>query len=88
MKAIACTKYGAAEVLQVKKVKKPTPRKNEICIKILTTTATSSDCIVRSFNLPWWHPMGFIMGIAVGFGKPRNPHSWNGCSWRNRVYWK
>ena len=73
MKAIVCTKFGDAEVLQLKRVKKPTPRKNEICIKIRTTTVTSSDCIVRSFNLPWWHPMGLIMGIAVGFGKPRNP---------------
>ena len=73
MKAIVCTKYGPPEVLQLKEVEKPTPRKNEICIKIRATSATSSDCIVRSFNLPWWHPMGFMMGIAMGFGKPRNP---------------
>ena len=73
MKAIVCTKYGPPEVLQLKEVEKPTPRKNEICIKIHATSATSSDCIVRSFNLPWWHPMGFMMGIAMGFGKPRNP---------------
>ncbi len=73
MKAIVCTKYGTPEVLQLRDVQKPTPKKNEICIKIRATTVTSSDCIIRSFNMPWWHPMGFVMGLAMGFEKPRNP---------------
>jgi len=73
MEAIVCTKYGPPEVLQLKELEKSTPKKNEICIKIKETTVTSSDCIVRSSNLPWWHPMGLMMGIAMGFGKPRNP---------------
>lgn len=52
MKAIVCTKYGPPEVLQIKEVENPTPQKNEMCIKIHATTFTSSDCIVRGFDIP------------------------------------
>lgn len=73
MKAIVCTKYGPPEVLQLKEVDKPAPGKKEICIKIRATTVTSSDCLIRKFDMPVWHPMGLMMGFAMGFGKPRNP---------------
>ena len=73
MKAVVCTKYGPPEVLQLQDVEKPTPKKNELCIKIHATSVTSSDCIIRGFNLPRWHPLRLMMGLVLGFGKPRNP---------------
>lgn len=73
MKAVVCTKYGPPEVLQLREVEKPTPGKNEVCIKIIATAVTASDCIVRGFKIPRWHPVGLMMGLALGFKKPRNP---------------
>jgi len=71
MKAIVCTKYGPPEVLQLKEVEKPAPRKNEVCIKIFASAVTSGDCRVRGFDSPilFWVPMRLVLGLT----KPRKP---------------
>jgi len=73
MKAIICTAYGPPEVLQLAEIKKPVPRKNEVCIRVRATAATASDCIVRGFKIPRWQFTGIMMGLVLGFRKPRNP---------------
>jgi NADPH:quinone reductase-like Zn-dependent oxidoreductase len=71
MKAIVCTKYGPPEVLQLKEVENPTPRKNEVCIKIFATAVTASDCIIRGFKVS---KSRWILGrLLLGLTKPRKP---------------
>ncbi|WP_139492116.1 NAD(P)-dependent alcohol dehydrogenase [Brevibacillus dissolubilis] len=71
MRAIICTKYGSPDVLELQEVEKPTPKSNEVLIKIHATTVTTGDCRVRGFHSPplLWVPMRIVLGLR----KPRQP---------------
>jgi len=71
MKAIVCTKYGPPDVLQLKEVEKPTPKDNEVLVKVYATTATKFDCWTRSCTAPTG--FGLLSRIASGIRKPRQP---------------
>ncbi|OXS52924.1 NAD(P)-dependent alcohol dehydrogenase [Cohnella sp. CIP 111063] len=66
MKAVVCTKYGPPEVLQLREVAKPSPKRNEVCIKIHATAVTASDVYIRGSQLPlrFWLPMRLFLGFA------------------------
>jgi NADPH:quinone reductase-like Zn-dependent oxidoreductase len=69
MKAIVCTKYGPPEVLKLKEMEKPTPKNDEVCIKIHATAVTASDIFIRGSQVPikFW----LLMRLAIGLTKPR-----------------
>ena len=48
MKAIEYTKYGPADVVELKEVAKPIPNVNEVLIKIYSSTVNRTDCGFRS----------------------------------------
>jgi NADPH:quinone reductase-like Zn-dependent oxidoreductase len=69
MKAVVYEKYGPPDVLQLKEIEKPTPKDNEVLVKVSVTTVTVADSRVRGFTVPpsYWLPAR----IALGIRKPR-----------------
>lgn len=70
MKAIVHTRYGPAEELQLKELPKPVPGTNEVLVRIVATTVTTSDCNVRNFTFvpALFKPLARMM---FGIRKPR-----------------
>lgn len=65
MKAIVYTQYGSPEVLQFKDIEKPSPKDNEVLVKVHAASANPAD----------WHTMRatpFLARLVNGFFKPRN----------------
>jgi NADPH:quinone reductase-like Zn-dependent oxidoreductase len=66
MKAVVVSKYGSPDGLQLKEVDKPTPKDNEILVKIHATTVTFGDAMLRRMKFPFRILFGRFMG---GLGK-------------------
>ena len=73
MKAIVYEKYGPAEVLKLAEIEKPTPKDNEVLVKVCATTVHIGDTRMRvpSLGFPS-HSVQWILGrIYLGILKPR-----------------
>ncbi|MFC2010805.1 alcohol dehydrogenase catalytic domain-containing protein, partial [Chloroflexota bacterium] len=64
MKAIVCTKYGPPDVLELKEVEKPTPKDNEVLVKIYATTVNRTDCATIRAK-------PFLARLITGIFKPK-----------------
>lgn len=64
MKAILAAKYGGPDVLEIREVAKPSPKDNEVLIRIESTVAAFSDCAFRAGK-------PFVGRFFTGLIKPR-----------------
>lgn len=71
MRAVVCTQYGPPEVLQLQDVPKPSPKENEVLIKIIATTVHRGDTRMRGFDIPGPGWQKLVARFVLGFQKPR-----------------
>ncbi|MGZ7108729.1 MAG: alcohol dehydrogenase catalytic domain-containing protein, partial [Methanobacterium sp.] len=71
MKAVIYTKYGSPEALQLVDIEKPTPKDNDILVKVHATTVTAGDVRMRSFTVPRFQWL--FARIYLGIRKPKRP---------------
>jgi len=69
MRAAVYRRYGPPEVVEIAEVATPTPRDDEVLVKVRATTVTSGDWRLRTASVP----PGFALLIRLAFGifKPR-----------------
>ena len=64
MRAVVFDRYGAPDVLRVAEVERPVPRDDEVLVRVRATTATRSDCGLRSAEY-------LVSRIGTGLFRPR-----------------
>lgn len=71
MKVVVYERYGPPEVLRLVEIAKPTPKDNEVLVRVRATTVTKGDVRMRSFTVPraQWIPARLYLGIRG----PRRP---------------
>lgn len=73
MKAIVCTAYGSPDVLHVSDIDKPEPKEGEILIRIVASSITTADSMMRT-GTPYFGR------LFLGLLKPKYPVSGTGLA--------
>lgn len=77
MKAVVYERYGSPDVLHLTEIEKPTPKDNEILIKVYARSVGYGDLVARNFrsttprkfNMPG--PLWLLARLTFGLRKPR-----------------
>ena len=80
MKAVVCIRHGSQEFLQIRDVRNPSVKKDEILVKIVATTVTSGDIALRKQSffqyLLLWPLARLFFGIKNQRKKIRDAHAY------------
>ncbi len=69
MRAIVCRKYGPPDVLELREVEKPTPKDNQVLIRVHAASVAMGDCELRGLKVPFeWK---LLLRIGFGIRAPR-----------------
>ena len=71
MKAMVYTEYGPPEVFHLKEVEKPSPKDNEILVKVYATTISFAVIIARSGKHPDSKLFSYASRLMFGLRKPK-----------------
>ena len=63
---MVATGYGTPEVFQLQQLNRPEPKANEVLVKVLTSSATTADAMMRTGK-------PYIARLFVGLTKPKHP---------------
>lgn len=64
MRAVTFSNYGSPEVLKLSELPKPTPKDDQVLIKIFASAVNTADCRFRRAD-PW------LIRLFLGLNKPR-----------------
>ncbi|MFW9783819.1 MAG: NAD(P)-dependent alcohol dehydrogenase [Candidatus Heimdallarchaeota archaeon] len=73
MKTIVYTEFGPPEVLKIKEMEKPSPKENEVLIKVHATSVTIGDVIVRRGKHHTSKFQTVMLHVMLGIKKPKKP---------------
>jgi NADPH:quinone reductase-like Zn-dependent oxidoreductase len=71
MKAAVYKKFGGPSVVSIQEVPTPTPKPDEVLVRVAATTVSIADYRSRSKDLP--EGLGFFGPLALGVFRPRHP---------------
>jgi NADPH:quinone reductase-like Zn-dependent oxidoreductase len=78
VKAIIYKKYGSSDVFEPVDLEKPSPKPNEVLIKVFATTVTSADCMMRRGDT-------FLSRILLGLFKPKEKFQILGTEFSGKI---
>src|SRR2546421_5060402 len=73
MRAVVYDQYGPPDVLRLEEVEKPSPKDDEVLVKIHASTVNRLDCHTREANRRSGLAVTLLSRLVSGLRRPRQP---------------